>query len=551
MELESPVTPIDRDRPSFLGAPPLVHSHSTPDVGIAAQATAARQAATAQMQQQQHAAQLQMQAQAQVQAEAHARAQAQLQAEADRARAEAEQRARAEEDARQQMENEALRRAEAEAKAVAEQQRAEQAIREAEQYQQQVMQAEQMMQAEQLRLARERLHQHMQEGAAGAPQTLPNPPVEMQQSTSQGQQQPPPQQQQQQPQQHVGLDPQQQQQQSAQIAYANPNPFGQLQPMGALPTNGLSQSLYPSHAGSQHGTPQPPSAFSPYPGGFDPAADITMQQLQQMQGLPGYPLGGAQQQQQQQQAPLGDSVDPASLGGIAPSTVSPPSAGPSAFATLSNSSGPGPVRQSRSRAASQSGYTSSGSRSRAASGSGYQVLLESRSRAASSASSVYQTFERDEEDDEGDDGADFEHEIDVGGNGPASARSSQMGAASAGVDQDTKARMDPVFMDPVFVDFLASVCSNRASGSPSLPPPRAASPRRRTDPLGRPHADSSSSSLHARSRRDRLEGRADPPDAHGQEDGEARSEPRLSPVQVPHPGLHQRVRRVTRSLGRV
>jgi len=196
-------------------------------------------------------------------------------------------------------------RAEAEAKAVAEQQRAEQAIREAEQYQQQVMQAEQMMQAEQLRLARERLHQHMQEGAAGAPQTLPNPPVEMQQSTSQGQQPPPQQQQQQQqPQQHVGLDPQQQQQQSAQIAYANPNPFGQLQPMGALPTNGLSQSLYPSHAGSQHGTPQPPSAFSPYPGGFDPAADITMQQLQQMQGLPGYPLGGAQQQQQQQyQAP--------------------------------------------------------------------------------------------------------------------------------------------------------------------------------------------------------------------------------------------------------
>ncbi|GAA5845603.1 hypothetical protein JCM9279_006046 [Rhodotorula babjevae] len=472
MELESPVTPIDRDRPSFLGAPPLVHSHSTPDVGIAAQASAARQAATAQMQQQQHAAQLQMQAQAQVQAEAHARAQAQLQAEADRARAEAEQRARAEEDARQQMENEQHMRAEAEAKAVAEQQRAEQAIREAEQYQQQVMQAEQMMQAEQLRLARERLHQHMQEGAAGAPQTLPNPPVEMQQSQSQGQQPPPQQQQQQQQQsqqqqQHVGLDQQQQQQQSAQLAYANPNPFGQLQPqqgmpMGALPTssiptNGLSQSLYPSHVGSQHGTPQPSSAFSPYPGGFDPVADLTMQQLQQMQGLPGYPLGGVQQQQQQQQqqAPLGDSVDPASLGGIAPSTVSPPSAGPSAFASLSNSSGPGPVRQSRSRAASQSGYTSSGSRSRAASGSGYQVLLESRSRAASSASSVYQTFERDEEDDEGEDGADFEHEIDVGGNGPASARSSQMGAASAGVDQDTKARMDPVF-----VDFLASVCSN-------------------------------------------------------------------------------------------
>ncbi|BGP45987.1 hypothetical protein JCM10450v2_001826 [Rhodotorula kratochvilovae] len=453
MDLESPITPSDRDRSSFLAPPPLIHSISTPDVSL--QANAARQAASIQLQQ--HAQLQQAQMQAHVQAEAHARAQAQLQHEAERARAEADQRARAEEEARQQMEAEAHARAEAEAKAVAEQQRAEQAIREAEQYQQQVMQAEQMMQAEQLRLARERLHQQMQEGAAGAPQTLPNPPSMLQQAQQQAQAAG--QQQQQQAQQQQQLAPHEQQQQ---LVYTAQGQFVQMQgapppgatlvalPASTIPTNALSQSLY--HSSSQQGTPQPP--YPQYPAGFDPAADLAMQQLQ-MQGLPGFSVGA-----QAQPPSLGDSIDPASLGGIAPSTVSPPSASTSTFANVASSSGgggggPGPVRQSRSRAASQSGYASSGSRSRAASGSGYQVLLESRSRAASTASSVYQTFERDEEDDDGDDGAEFEHEIDVGGNGPANARSSQMGAASAGVDQDTKARMDPVF-----IDFLANVCSN-------------------------------------------------------------------------------------------
>ncbi|GAA6058162.1 hypothetical protein JCM3770_007034 [Rhodotorula araucariae] len=442
MELESSVTPVERDHGSFLAPPPLIHSLSTPDVSL--QANAARQ--TASLQHQQHAQLQQAQMQAHAQAEAHARAHAQLQhAEAERARAEADQRARAEEEVRQQMEAGAHARSEAEAKAVAEQQRAEHAIREAEQYQQQ------MMQAEQLRLARERLHQQMQEGAAGARQTLPNPPPLLQQGQPQSQAAGQPQQQQQPPPQLAPLDQQQ-------LVYTAQGQFVQMQgapppgatlvalPNSTIPTNALSQSLY--HSSSQQGTPQPP-AYPQYPAGFDPAADLAMQQLQ-MQGLPGFTVGA-----QVQPVSLGDSIDPASLGGIAPSTVSPPSVSTATFANVASSSGPGPVRQSRSRAASQSGYASSGSRSRAASGSGYQVLLESRSRAASSASSVYQTFERDEEDDEGEDGAEFEHEIDVGGGGPANARSSQMGAASAGVDQDTKARMDPVF-----IDFLANVCSN-------------------------------------------------------------------------------------------
>lgn len=106
------------------------------------------------------------------------------------------------------------------------------------------------------------------------------------------------------------------------------------------------------------------------------------------------------------------------------------------------------TRPTRSRAASGSGYVSaSGSRSRAASGSGYQSLLETRSRAASSASSVFNMYERDDEDELEEEDGEHEQPVKV---------SSQMGAASAGVDPELKVRMDPVFME-----FLADLCSNR------------------------------------------------------------------------------------------
>jgi hypothetical protein len=131
------------------------------------------------------------------------------------------------------------------------------------------------------------------------------------------------------------------------------------------------------------------------------------------------------------------------------------------ISTLNSSTGPGPIRQSRSRAASQSGYTSSGSRSRAASGSGYQVLLESRSRAASSASSVYPAYEKDEEGDDDDDHHELEHEIEVGGSGPATGRASQLGFVTPRMDSETKARLDAMFLE-----YLADVCSNRESPFP-------------------------------------------------------------------------------------
>lgn len=111
-------------------------------------------------------------------------------------------------------------------------------------------------------------------------------------------------------------------------------------------------------------------------------------------------------------------------------------------------------RPTRSRAASGSGYVSaSGSRSRAASGSGYQSLLDSRSRAVSSGSSVFM-YERDDEDEledheEGEEGGDHESE------GLGRSKSSQMGAASAGVDPVLRAKMDPIFYD-----FMAEVCSD-------------------------------------------------------------------------------------------
>ncbi|BGO89399.1 hypothetical protein NBRC10512_006315 [Rhodotorula toruloides] len=450
MELESPVTPVtpvDRDRPSFLTGPPppLLHTMSSPDIPLSAAATAARNIAALQKAQAQAQMQQAQMQQAQAQAEAHAR----LVQDAERARAEAEQRARAEEELRQQqqqrVEAEAQARADAEAEAAQQQLKAEQAMREMEQYQQ-------VLHEEQLRLARERLHQQMQEGATpGVPPTLPNPPPPTPTPTPTQQQ--PPQQPAQQSQQQQPLQPAQIAH-PGQIAYTQPPQYGiQLQPaqpgappLVAIPANAvpaaITQPLY-----TQGGQP---SGYPQYTPGIDPLAiggDMNMMHLSGLGGFAGA-MGGQSQQPQQP-----DSVDPALTSGIAPSTVSPPMNSTSIFANAA-SGGPGPVRPSRSRAASQSGYTSSGSRSRAASGSGYQALLESRSRAASSASSVYQMFERDDEDEMDDEAVDLD-QVEVGGTGPAQSKVPPMGAASAGVEPELKA-----VMDPIFFEFLADICSN-------------------------------------------------------------------------------------------
>lgn len=98
----------------------------------------------------------------------------------------------------------------------------------------------------------------------------------------------------------------------------------------------------------------------------------------------------------------------------------------------------------RSRAASASGYISSnaGSRSRAQSGSGFQSLIDSRSRAVSSASSAFYPVEK-ETDDELDE---LEDE---------SKPSGRASAAITMMDLELKAQLDPPFLE-----FLGNVCSN-------------------------------------------------------------------------------------------
>lgn len=506
MELESPITPITPNdhlghaymsTTSGSGAagagsalsqmpapPPLVHSLSTPDVNLAGSSAAVRQAAYAQA----HAAQLHQQAQIQ---QAHMQAQI---------NAEVEHRIKVDEDARQQYaeaETRARAEAAAEADAIVQHQRAEQAMREAEQYQQA------LVHEEQLRLARERLHQQMQEGAApGAPQVLPNPPAPpptpspaasatMSQSSSQpsppSQQTP-----------STELTPQPPApQQLAPIGFGgSPSAYGQVAPtmaassgpLLAIPTQAAPGAITPPlySAGGSQSSSAGASTYQ-FTGGVDPASDqmamqmhltnlaafqqqqAQQQQAQQQQAQQQQAQQQAQQQQQYQQQPQQpapglqqmESVDPSLTGGIAPSSVS-------MLANANSSAGPGPIRQSRSRAASQSGYTSSGSRSRAASGSGYQVLLESRSRAASSASSVYPAYEKDEEGDDEEDQLDLEHEIEVGGSGPAQSKLSQFSIVPPRLDQEMKARLDAIFLE-----YLADVCSNREC---SVLLPRAALP---------------------------------------------------------------------------
>ena len=97
-------------------------------------------------------------------------------------------------------------------------------------------------------------------------------------------------------------------------------------------------------------------------------------------------------------------------------------------------------------------------------------------------------------------------------------------------------------VERIFFEFLNTICSNctyaRPASLPACRPPLRPAPLKLNLlclalPPGAPPA------LH--SGRDRLQGRADPPDAHGQEDAAAGRVPRLPPLQVPHPGVHQRL----------
>ncbi|GAA6012435.1 hypothetical protein JCM11491_004332 [Sporobolomyces phaffii] len=407
MDVESPTTAYPASSP--FSPPPLQHSHSTPNIPLTTQANAARQAAIAQAQRAQ-----------QIQYEAQLQAQAQIQAETDRARADEEIRVKKE------AESEALARAEAEQEAANQQQ--QQMMREqqaaAEHYQQ-------LLHEESLRLARERLHQQMQEGAVGSNPNLPNPPQPVPPS-------------------------------NATSAFA--------QPVYNPPPNAVGTPLPPT--GQQTSAPPPSQSLPPsaYPSAFEPSAsDLAM--LQQM-NLP--ELSYSPSTSNPLPLPLQlESIDPSALvsqpqqlSSLASNTSqnSTSSGSPVTSNTPGSVAGSsGPIRPTRSRAASQSG-----SRSRAASGSGYQSLLESRSRAASSASSIFHPFERDEEDemDDWNEGAGGAGEIEIDpdhtGTGATTSMatrgggfSSQMGAASAGVDPETRAKMDPVFLA-----YLADICSN-------------------------------------------------------------------------------------------
>ncbi|GAA5887804.1 hypothetical protein JCM16303_002336 [Sporobolomyces ruberrimus] len=406
MDLESPTTAYPSSSP--FSPPPLMHSHSTPNIPVTSQANAARQAAIVQAQRAQ-----------QIQYEAQLQAQVQIQAETDRARADEEIRVKQE---AAEVEAQARAEAEQEQAMLREQQAA------AEHYQQ-------LLHEESLRLARERLHQQMQEGAVGPNPNLPNPPQPLpppgptSSAFAQPPYQPPPSQNTAPP---PAPAPSQQQQQQQQQQQSTPS--------------SSTQNL-------------PPNAYS---NPFDPSAtDLAMLQQMSLPDLSYTPNSN-------NLALPPDSIDPSALSG-GPSQT-PQNSTSSGSPVTSNTPGSvagssGPIRPTRSRAASQSG-----SRSRAASGSGYQSLLESRSRAASSASSIFHPFERDEEDELDDfdrqmGGAGGAGEIEIdpdhlgsgnfGSMGSRGGMASQMGAATAGVDPESKAKMDPIFLE-----FLADICSN-------------------------------------------------------------------------------------------
>ncbi|KAL8293121.1 hypothetical protein RQP46_000815 [Phenoliferia psychrophenolica] len=442
---------MDMEAPPAPGPPPQQFQHppisqSTIDANLSlARAQAQLDASHAQLQQAQQA-----------QAEARARADAEA-----RARAEADQRARAEEEAR--LQQEAIARADADAEDS--RQRAETAQREHEaQYREaQANHSFQLAQQEQqFRLAQQQVHQQQialaQADAAAAQAHAQAIAQHQSQYTSAPQYSLPPTQQY--PPATAGSLPPGH---SAHIPHT-PSPLSSIIPAHSAVTPTLASSQLPPVSRAQQPAGLVSSAGQTFAGAYDPGYDAgvssSMGAVMQMH-MGSYPgmdsmdhmdhsstvapdqMDGTRQQWSNVNyaalaAAASGVVDPAATTTSAAPVASPPSSVVSGLQS----------RPSRSRAASGSGYISaSGSRSRAASGSGYQSLLESRSRAASSASSVFGTFERDD-DDELDD--DHDHE-----DGGLHKTSSQMGAASAGVDPALRAAIDPIF-----IEFLAELCSN-------------------------------------------------------------------------------------------
>ena len=441
MDHESvPSTPVD-GRPSattqFLanhGAPPLLHSQSSPEVPNLAQAQ-----------------QVRAQQEAQVRAEVEMRQRAESDA---RQRAEAEVRAR-DEEARVKVEAE-----EAEAAQLrADQQMQEQQYRHALQQQQQQQHAIMQQQQQHQQFQQQQLAQQHADALA------------VQQHQLQQAQQQQAQQQQQQQQQQYDLT----QYSNSLLAASQPASHIPLVPSPLsvqIPTSSMDLSAQNVPA-TQPARPRAMTASYSQPGYDSTPTELSMSQVMQMHmggsvsangygtpnGTPAHP----------------DGIEPTCIslssldggvngatengmfaggasGSVPPTEIEAPRATPTASAAPAVTSPLQPTtslslstsRPSRSRAASNSGYISaSGSRSRAASGSGYQSLLDGRSRAASSASSAFGTFERDEEDDLDDD------------DDLPTKTSSQMGAASAGVDPALRAQMDPIF-----IEFLAELCSN-------------------------------------------------------------------------------------------
>ena len=463
--------------------PPLVHSQSTPDIPISAQANVARaqaqlQASQLQLQQAQiQQAQAQHVLAHQAQVEAIARVEGQVQAEA-RLRADAEVRARAEE-ARLRVE------ADNHARAVAEED-----ARQQEQYQQQQHQL--MLQQAQLQLVQQQAIQQQQE-AALAQQQRQEAALAHQQHQ----------------QQQIDLAQMQHardlaasaqaQSQQQPIRYSSPPAFAAQQYSAASsPTAPIStnHSLHPSHTPSplssiipsrqpstQHTLSQPSTPMTINPSqiglgyGSPSNYDTSMGAVMQMHmganpyGVDG--LGGMETQQ---------GVSLAELETVQPSLISLPSTAdrepwtngttehaivaergslsPRPYAAkLSPTLGSGLVltpppsatsssRPSRSRAAS----STTGSRSRAESGSGFQSLMESRSRAASSASSAfYNNLEIEKETDD--------EVTDVEGGDSDMAFSRNADAADVPSTEEEE-DLKPL-LDPIFLSWLSDVCSDR------------------------------------------------------------------------------------------
>ncbi|KAM0792288.1 hypothetical protein ACM66B_004978 [Microbotryomycetes sp. NB124-2] len=483
MDLESSANPEVRTAPQFLNTPPpLLHSQSSPDgvPTLAAQANAQR---VAQIQAIQQVAQAQANAQAAQRQQAAALDQMQqMEAAQSRARAEEQQRLQAE-----AAENQA--RADAEAAS-----QAEQAAREQEQYQaalahQQALQQQQQQQEEAYRQAQahEQARQHMIEAAHAQAQAAHNASQAQNQLL------------QQQHQQQQQMMQQQQQQQLALQQVQSP----QVPLPSYVPSNGLDDSAtstphppppppptaIPSHLNLN--TSVPPAApakvsptsrtGSPFTGNGSGSSSLANSTIYAYDAAGDSSMGAAllgssvasaafsvnpDSAQAMSAFPNIDSTtgrpiwnDAATHAALVTAATDVVTAGLNASAGITSPPTANAVltaRPSRSRAASGSVVTASGSRSRAASGSGYQSLLETRSRAASSASSAWGgPIEREDDVEELKEDDEFEDELEDEMQEARQTKKLGPGAIVPGVDEDLQKRMDPVF-----VTFLADLCSN-------------------------------------------------------------------------------------------